>query len=302
MKKELYVVRLTLLVALCFFIPLQYGCVPPNPPPGPGDSMNNAKKPSAPEINTVPNMNQSEKQEDIISLPKQWNSYRVAIDNLVGTYVALVPDHTSQTGYKVQILDRAITDDGIKMINTRVIEAGQPVYQSRIESKFASDLSFVIGNLSVQADHLYDLSLTDATVATITPDSKYTDKNKAADILKRLSPTYKDLIWVTAVTHRTLAYKEYQKYTGKTDVAYNLVKAGAEYYYGNEVLSVAHTLFFTGLSDAGLFGVRDTATGLYNKKVNLVDQAEGPKRIPISKATIDLFKATSKIGKIEMVK
>ncbi len=83
-----------------------------------------------------------------------------------------------------------------------------------------------------------------------------------------------------------------------------MIKLGADFYYGNEIMVVAHTIFFAGVSDAGLFGEKDPATGLYNRKTTLPfaePYAKGLERMPLPNDTIDLFKATIGEGRIEKV-
>jgi hypothetical protein len=265
-----------------------------------------------PDINQL-TLNNPDTMEDAVPLPSKWSQpYRNALDNLIGIYAVLAPDKTSPNGFAVRVLGRAITDAGVKAIQVKVFERGQPVYQSRVEGKFAGSLSFVVGNLNAEVDRLYDLCLNDEAAAFVPPDKKYLDKAKVLDVWETLPETYKDVIWVTGITHQTLTYKEYQKYMGRTDAAYTLIKENGEYYYGNELMGVAHVLYFTGLSDGALFGVLDPVSGLYRKKVIRMPKGIGMDtlaverlfegrsgRAPMPKATIDLFKATVARGKFE---
>lgn len=235
-----------------------------------------------PKIQEAKTFNVNENNENLIILPKGWNSYRSSIVDLIGIYIVLKPDKASPTGYSINVLGNALTEEGSKNIKSNIKD--DLLYNSRVNGNFAGKLSFAIGNVSFNNESIYDLTLKDSAVATISPDTKYIDQNKISAIIRRLPNEYKDIMFVTSVSHRILSYKEYKKITGDADAAYSLIKAQGSYYSGNELNSISHLLFVIGISDASLFGQRNEVTELYTK-------------FPLQSAkTLDTAKLTRLIG------
>jgi hypothetical protein len=206
-------------------------------------------------------INTPESSREDIALPAGFSSYRKNLGDLAGVLICL-----PRTGAP-RLLGTVIADQNRARIVVSDLSTDAPLYSSKVEAKYGSELSFAaFGRLALNQASVYEFKLVDNIAATVVPDQSLIDKTKLQSVAGSVPAEFVDIIYVTAVTHRMLTYKEFHKVEGEIKAAFSLINIGGNYYTSDDLSSTDHYIYVAGLSAGAMFGNYDAVAGIYRRK------------------------------------
>jgi hypothetical protein len=218
------------------------------------------------DVREDPSYNKAEEFDQSFVLPPAWDERAEAPESLVGSYIAIVPDRKSQTGYRAVLLGQVLTPQGVSRLGRKDLSGEGPRYQGKAESSFASKLSFLRGRMDVRQECLYEIEVVNARTTKTATDPAVLDRKKIERTWSRLPKKYREILFVTAATEARIAVQEFERCTVFPTGTPRLLRLEDNYFQALSSPAPRRAVYLTAISDSSLFGDLDARSGLYVKK------------------------------------
>lgn len=218
------------------------------------------------DVRKDPSFNRREEFDQAFVLPPSWDEPSSAPEELAGSYIAIVPDRKSPTGHRALLLGQVLTPQGLNAMVKKDRSGEVPRYRGKIESGFASNLTFLRGRVNVRRECLYEVEVANTRTAKSSTDPAFLDRKKVERTWSRLPKKYRELLFVTATTDARIVAQEYERCTVFPDGTPRLLRLGDDFFEAVSPPIARRAVYVTAISDSTFFGDFDARSGLYVKK------------------------------------
>lgn len=217
------------------------------------------------DVREDPSFNRVEELDQTFVLPPSWGERPGGPENLAGSYIAIVPDRKSPTGHRALFLGQVLTPQGLNAMIRKDSSGEVPRYQGKVESRFASRLSFLQGRMELRKDCLYEIEVVNARTAKSPTYSAFIDRKKMERAWSRLPKKYREILFVTVAADVRISAREYERCVAAISSP-RLLRFEDDFFQAVSPPQIRRAIYLTALSEGPFFGDFDPGSGLYVKK------------------------------------